>query len=67
MTDNQMTDLRSRLEDLRDALNEADAQADTHEACQILRKKFGEDFPVPEKSDTTKQTSAGVSTSGRSA
>lgn len=67
MTDNQMTDLKSRLEELRDALNEADAQADTHEACKILRKKFGEDFPVPEKSDTTKQTSAGVSTSGRSA
>lgn len=67
MTDNQMTDLKCRLEELRDALNEADAQADTHEACKILRKKFGEDFPVPEKSDTTKQTSAGVSTSGRSA
>lgn len=34
------------------ALNEADARADTHEACKILRKKFGNDFPVPEKSDT---------------
>lgn len=67
MTDVQMADLKSRLEELRDALNEAYAQADTHEACKILRKKFGDDFPVPEKSDTTKQTSAGVSTSGRSA
>lgn len=67
MTDTQMTDLKSRLEELRVALNEAHAQADTREACKILRKKFGEDFPVPEKSDTTKQTSAGVSTSGRSA
>lgn len=67
MTDTQMSDLKSRLEELRVALNEADAQADTHEACKILRKKFGQDFPVPEKADTTKQTSAGVSTSGRSA
>lgn len=67
MTDTQMADLKSRLEDLRDSLNEANAQPDTHEACKILRKKFGEDFPVPEKSDTTRQTSAGVSTSGRSA
>lgn len=67
MTDNQMTDLKNKLEELRDALNEAYAQADTHEACKILRKKFGDDFPVPDKSDTTKQASAGVSTSGRSA
>ncbi|WP_312244624.1 nucleotidyltransferase domain-containing protein [Stutzerimonas nitrititolerans] len=67
MSDVQMDDLKNRLMELRDALNEADAQADTHEACKILRKKFGEDFPVPEKSDTTKQASPGVSTSGRSA
>lgn len=67
MTENQMADFKNRLEELQDALNEAYAQADTHEACKILRKKFGEDFPVPEKSDTTKKTSAGVSTSGRSA
>lgn len=67
MTDIQMNELKVQLEELRNALNEADAQADTHEACKLLRKKFGEDFPVPEKTDTTKQTSAGVSTSGRSA
>lgn len=67
MTDTQMSDFKIRLKELRDALNEADAQADTHEACKILRNKFGQDFPVPEKADTTKQTSAGVSTSGRSA
>ncbi|BEO39374.1 hypothetical protein SMQE08_34620 [Serratia marcescens] len=67
MTENQMRDLKNRLEELSYALNEADAQADTHEACKILQRKFGKDFPVPEKSDTTKPTSAGVSTSGRSA
>ncbi|WP_144962069.1 cyclic GMP-AMP synthase DncV-like nucleotidyltransferase [Pseudomonas oryzihabitans] len=67
MTDIQMEDLKEQLEELRSALDEADAQADTHEACKILRSKFGDDFPVPEKTDTTKSTSAGVSTSGRSA
>lgn len=67
MSDAQMKDLKERLETLRDALAEAEAQPDTHEACKTLQKQFGDDFPVPEKSDTTKQASAGVSTSGRSA
>ncbi|WP_288841661.1 cyclic GMP-AMP synthase DncV-like nucleotidyltransferase [uncultured Deefgea sp.] len=67
MTQIQMVDFKSKLESLRDALNEAEGQPDTHEACKILKKQFGDDFPVPEKTDTTKKTSAGVSTSGRSA
>jgi hypothetical protein len=67
MTDGQMSDFKTRLETLRDALNDAEDQPDTHEACKILKKQFGDDFPVPEKADTTKKTSAGVSTSGRSA
>jgi len=32
-----------------------------------LQKQFGADFPVPEKSSTTKKISSGVSVSGRSA
>lgn len=67
MTDAQMLDLKDRLEVLRDVLKDTAAQPDTHEACKALRKQFGDDFPVPEKTDTTKQASAGVSTSGRSA
>ncbi|AMC35273.1 hypothetical protein VN23_11970 [Janthinobacterium sp. B9-8] len=67
MTQIQMDDFKSKLETLRDALNEAEAQPDTHEACKILKKQFGNDFPVPEKADSTKKTSAGVSISGRSA
>ncbi|RKS24521.1 hypothetical protein BJ917_1995 [Pseudomonas sp. WPR_5_2] len=67
MSDKQMEDLKGRLVALRDSLNEAAKQPDTHEACKILSKQFGEDFPVPAKVDTTKQTSAGVSVSGRSA
>jgi len=67
MTDTQMKDFKERLETLRNALNEAESQPDTHEACKILQKQFGDDFPVPEKSSTTKKTSSGVSVSGRSA
>ncbi|WP_195431976.1 cyclic GMP-AMP synthase DncV-like nucleotidyltransferase [Morganella morganii] len=67
MSETQMKEFKEKLEALRDALDEALDQPDTHEACKILRKQFGDDFPVPEKTDTTKQTSAGVSASGRSA
>ncbi len=67
MSDTQMKDFKERLEALRNALNEAESQPDTHEACKILQKQFGDDFPVPEKSSTTKKTSSGVSVSGRSA
>lgn len=67
MTDTQMKDFKGQLEALRNALNEAESQPDTHEACKILNKQFGDDFPVPEKSNTTKKTSSGVSVSGRSA
>lgn len=67
MTDTQMNDFKERLETLRNALNEAESQPDTHEACKILQKQFGDDFPVPEKASTTKKTSSGVSVSGRSA
>jgi|LakWasM112_LOW13_FD_contig_111_16469_length_4923_multi_4_in_0_out_0_1 hypothetical protein len=67
MTDTQMKDFKERLETLRNALNEAENQPDTHEACKILQKQFGDDFLVPEKSSTTKKASSGVSVSGRSA
>lgn len=67
MTDKQMEDFKERLQTLRDALNEAEEQPDTHEACKTLRKQFGEDFPVPEKTDTTRSASAGVVVTGRSA
>lgn len=67
MTDIQMSDLKDRFETLLSALKEAEVHADTHEACKILRGQFGKDFPVPEKSETTKNSSSGVGTSGRSA
>ncbi|WP_299944465.1 cyclic GMP-AMP synthase DncV-like nucleotidyltransferase [uncultured Microbulbifer sp.] len=67
MTEAQASDLKQRLKGLRDSLSEALDQPDTHEACKVLKKQFGNDFPVPPKSDTTKEVFAGVSLTGRSA
>ena len=67
MTDTQKNDFSDKLSKLYYALVDAELQADTHEACKILNRQFGDDFPVPDTSTTTKHTSPGVSTSGRSA
>lgn len=67
VTDAQMDDFRSKLTALRDALNEADQQPDTHEACKILERKFGPDFPIPPKDATTKKTEDAFQSTGRSA
>lgn len=67
MTDTQMSDFKEKLIKLRDALVEVENQPDTHEACKILRKQFGDDFPVPDKTETTKSTDSGVVSTGRSA
>jgi hypothetical protein len=66
-SDTQMSDFKEKLESLRDALDEANKQPDTHEACKILQKKFGSDFPVPDKTDTTKNTQPTFQSTGRSA
>lgn len=67
VTDKQMADFKTRLTKLRDALNDADKEADTHEACKLLKVQFGDDFPVPPKSSTTQKTSGSITPSGRSA
>lgn len=67
LTDPQMDAARSRLIMLRDILKQAEAESDTHEACKLLRGQFGDDFPVPEKSDTTKKAALGLAPTGRSA
>jgi hypothetical protein len=49
MTDIQMSDFLDKLKRLRDALDEAkiDAESDDEAAaCRILRRQFGEDFPI---------------------
>lgn len=67
VTDAQMDDFHEKLTALRDALNEADQQPDTHEACKILARKFGQDFPIPPKDSTTKKTEDAFQSTGRSA
>lgn len=67
MTDVQMTDFKDKITSLRDALEDAHNHADTHEACKIMASQFGNDFPVPPKTETTKKSNSGVVPSGRSA
>ena len=67
VTDKQMEDFKNRLINLKDRLAEADLEADTHEACKILNKEFGDDFVVPPKPTTTKKVETAVTTTGRSA
>lgn len=51
MTQKQMDDFRTKLIELRDALNEAKADPEDAAACKILAKFFGKDFPVPAEKD----------------
>ena len=67
MTNIQMDIFKERLTSLLNDLSEAYAHADTHEACKILNRQFGEDFPVPPKEDTTKSSGPGVGHTGTSA
>ncbi|HCU21763.1 MAG TPA: nucleotidyltransferase [Candidatus Atribacteria bacterium] len=67
MTDNQITTFKNKLENLLDALEEAEAEVDPVEACEILQKQFGNDFRVPPKDETAKQKSVAVTTGSSSA
>lgn len=50
MSDGQMRDFKDRLQALCDALAAAQAEVDPDAACRELRKHFGNDFPLPDKS-----------------
>ena len=52
MTNKQMDDFKDKLTTLKKSLIEAHKEVDPVEACIILRKVFGDDFPVPKKDDT---------------
>lgn len=56
MSNNYMGIFKERLEALHAALVEAEQEIDPHEACNVLAKHFGDDFPVPEKKETAKKT-----------
>jgi len=63
----QMNDFKERLESLRDTLQDAYDEDLPEDACKLLRKKFGSDFKIPEKSETAKAVSAAVISTGNSA
>ena len=67
MTDNQMTNLKEKLEDLLEALDSAISEVDPVKACETLKKVFGDDFPVPEKPDTGEKKGRAISTASASA
>ena len=63
----QMKDFKEKLEALRDALQLAYDEELPEEACKHLKKQFGDDFKVPEKSETAKAVKAAVISTGNSA
>lgn len=67
MTEQQCKTLKEKLQSLWDALVAAEKETDPHEACKILRKQFGEDFPVPPKEDTGQSRNRAVSGTSESA
>lgn len=67
VSDIQMNDFKARLTKLCNALNDANKEADSHEACKLLKAQFGDDFPVPPKSSTTQQNGGSITPTGRSA
>ena len=67
MSDNQMTTLKEKLESLLEALDSAASEVDPVNACETLKKIFGDDFPVPEKPDTSEKKNRAISTASASA
>jgi len=67
MTDNQMTDLKEKLDKLLEGLDSAISEVAPEVACETLAKVFGKDFPVPEKKETARVTGPAIATSSNSA
>lgn len=66
MTDPQMLAFKQKLEGLRDALTRARDATDPVEACEILQQQFGDEFPVPERSETAQRRSRAIVSSSSS-
>jgi hypothetical protein len=67
MTDTQMAAFEEKLTALQQALDEAAAEVDPVRACEKLQKVFGNDFPVPARSETAKSHGPAISSSSSSA
>lgn len=60
MTDAQCSTFKEKLQKLKEVLEESYNEADPHEACKMLKKEFGEDFPVPPKEETAQNRKKAV-------
>lgn len=63
---NTGSQLKNKLENMKSKLNEALKEGDEIKQCKILNKLFGDDFRIPDSSDTKKavySTSGAVGTS----
>lgn len=60
MSDDQCKNFKEKLQRLKKNLEAARAETDPHEACKILKKEFGDDFPVPPKEDTAQSRKRAV-------
>ena len=67
MTKAQMETFEEKLKSLRDALQAAYDEDLPEDACKLLNKQFGDDFPVPEKAETARKVAAPVISTGNSA
>lgn len=67
MSNASMDAFKEGLEKLQEALKKAQEDVDPHTACKELREHFGDDFPVPEKSETAQQRGKAITSSGNSA
>lgn len=67
MTDIHMTNFKEKLESLRDAMVDARDETDPHEACKILEKEFGDDFPIPEIEETAQKRGPAIISSSSAA
>lgn len=56
LTKNQMDTLKLKLEDLKSSLEAVHEETDTVEACKILNKIFGSQFPIPEIQEVSEAT-----------
>jgi hypothetical protein len=67
MTNPQMVDFKAKLLILYSAIKESQETADPVKACEVLRKQFGDDFPVPSRSETGQKRSPAIISCGSSA
>lgn len=58
LSDQDMDALKGRFKALLSDLEKAGQLIDPADACKLLTKHFGDDFPVPEPEETGKKTSA---------